>query len=271
MTFTFVNTGSAFRTRRTVEPVTPKTPNRRERVRNATVAEIKSVARDQLTADGPLAISLRAIARDMGMSAPALYRYFPSLEALLVALCVDLYDELRAFMVAECDKLDEHDYIGRVIIAARAFRTWAIGHQPEFTLMFASVSPVASHAGPHDPEVEPHAAALRFSQVFGHLFSKLYRQSDAERGFPLPAPATPPMSTELTEELLFCTRAIGADVPVEFAYTFLSYWVRLYGVVAMEVYGQLPIIQHPDQLFNAMLGEMAEQLHVDIRKWIGDA
>ena len=252
-----------------MEPVTPRTPNRRERVRNATVAEIKSVARDQLTADGPAAISLRAIARDMGMSAPALYRYFPSLEALLVALVVDLYDELRVYMEGECGRLPAEDHIGRLLVAAKAFRTWAVEHRPEFTLMFASVDLHAAGAAHHDPTIEPHAAAARFSQVFGRIFHELYRQTDEERGFPLPTPAVPNMSPELQQELVMCAHTIGADVPVEFSYMFLTYWIRLYGVVAMEVHGQLPIIEHPDLLFNAMLAEMASQLRVDISRWLG--
>ncbi|MEV0650559.1 TetR/AcrR family transcriptional regulator [Phytomonospora sp. NPDC050363] len=251
-----------------MEPVTPKPPNRRERVRNATVAEIKAVARRQLTADGPLAISLRAIARDMGMSAPALYRYFPSLEALLVALCVDLYDELRAFMETACDELAEDDHIGRVLVAARSFRSWAVSHRPEFTLMFASVDLHHNTDSHLDPTAEPHAAATRFSQVFGRIFGELYRQTDEERGFPLPLPTVPPMSAELQGELMACSQTIGADVPMEFAYIFLTYWIRLYGVVAMEVYGQLPVVNHPDLLFNAMLAEMAAQLQVDITRWI---
>ncbi|HEY1175547.1 MAG TPA: TetR/AcrR family transcriptional regulator [Phytomonospora sp.] len=254
-----------------MEPVTAKAPNRRERVRNATVAEIKSVARDQLDANGPAAISLRAIARDMGMSAPALYRYFPSLEALLVALVVDLYDELRVYMEAACDALPEKDYIGRVLVAARSFRAWAVGHRPEFTLMFASVDLHADGSAHLDPQAEPHAAATRFSQVFGRIFHDLYRQTDEERGFPLPIPEVPAMSPELQEELMRCSQTIGADVPMEFAYIFLTYWIRLYGVVAMEVHGQLPVIEHPDLLFNAMLAEMAAQLRVDISRLIGPA
>src|SRR5882672_12208641 len=71
------------------------TQTRRERLRTATVAEIKSLARRLLMAGGPHAFSLRAIARDMGMTAPAIYRYFPSLDALVAELAEDLYDELR--------------------------------------------------------------------------------------------------------------------------------------------------------------------------------
>ena len=245
-----------------MQPVTPKTPGRRERVRNATVAEIKEVARAQLAGEGPQGISLRAIARDMGMSTPALYRYFPSLEALVVALCVDLYEELGAYMLAACGELGEHDYIGRLLVAARSFRAWAVAHRNEFTLMFSSA--VTATHGAADTGEEPHAAATRFSRIFGVLFEALFRQSDAERGFPLPEPNVPPMSDRLAAEVAGCVHMIGADVPPGFAYVFMSYWIRLYGQVAMEVYGQLPVVAHPDELFDAMLFEMAGLLNVDL-------
>jgi len=61
-------------------------PSRRERLRNATLADIRHAARAQLAAGGPAAVSLRAIARDLGMTAPAIYRYFPSLDALMQAV-----------------------------------------------------------------------------------------------------------------------------------------------------------------------------------------
>ena len=69
-------------------------PTRRERLRTATLGEIRQVARQLVVTGGPAAISLRAIARELGMSAPALYRYFPNLEALVMAVCSDVYDEL---------------------------------------------------------------------------------------------------------------------------------------------------------------------------------
>src|SRR5258705_7881123 len=89
------------------------TPTRRERLRTATVAEIKDHGRRLLTNGGPTAISLRAIARDMGMTAPAIYRYFPSLEALVHELTEDLYDELRENIEAARDALAAADPLTR--------------------------------------------------------------------------------------------------------------------------------------------------------------
>src|SRR6476661_94588 len=78
-------------------------PTRRERLRTATVAEIKDLARRLLVSGGPTAISLRAIARDMGMTAPAIYRYFPSLDALVQEVVEDLYNEARLAIEAVRD------------------------------------------------------------------------------------------------------------------------------------------------------------------------
>ena len=80
--------------------------SRRDRVRAATVTEIKDTARRILVGEGIDGLSLRAIAREMGMTAPALYRYFPSREDLLVHLIGDLYDELSDTMEAARDAED---------------------------------------------------------------------------------------------------------------------------------------------------------------------
>ena len=73
---------------------------RRERVRQATVEEIKAVARAQMAAEGTAGVTLRAIAREMGMTAPALYRYFGSRDDLVTALVTDAYDALADAMEA---------------------------------------------------------------------------------------------------------------------------------------------------------------------------
>ncbi|HUV48875.1 MAG TPA: helix-turn-helix domain-containing protein, partial [Actinomycetes bacterium] len=81
----------------------PSAPTRRERLREQTRAEIKHAARAQLVTHGPRGIQLRAIARDVGLTAPALYRYFPSLEELTEAVTVDLFDELCDAMESSAD------------------------------------------------------------------------------------------------------------------------------------------------------------------------
>lgn len=245
-----------------MKPDTPP-PTRRERQRADTVADIKASAREHLAKSGPSAVSLRAVARDLGVSAPALYRYFPSHEALMTAMCVDYYDELGAYMWAQCEQLPEADAMGRLLTAARSFRAWAVANRAEFSLMFASQVPGAVLAKPGstsadlDPEAEPYASMLRFSSLFGALFTRCHTQTDAERGFALTAPDPPPMPQALREEIQRCAAMVGMHVPFRFAYVFHSFWIRLYGMVAMEIFGQLPVVQEAEALLEAELIHMA--------------
>ena len=83
----------------------PTPTSRRERLRESTLTEIRATARRLLVDQGPEAVSLRGIAREMGMSAPALYRYYDSREDLLTALVIDCYEELIGEMTRRRDEL----------------------------------------------------------------------------------------------------------------------------------------------------------------------
>jgi AcrR family transcriptional regulator len=208
------------------------TSTRRERLRTATVAEIKDLARRLLMAGGPQSISLRAIARDMGMTAPAIYRYFPSLDALVLELTEELYDELRETIEAARDTVPADDPLAQLGEMARAFRRWSIAHPAEFGLMFGN--PVPGVAKFEDGCVTPDHAGARFGAPFLNLIAQLWEQSQ----FP-----TPP--TEVLEARLgpylgpYTARQQDADLPIQIIYTYLSAWTRLYGLVAMEVFGHL--------------------------------
>src|SRR4051812_23200578 len=93
-------------------------PTRRERLRRETLAEVSATARRALVREGVEGVSLRAIAREMGMTAPALYRYYASREALLSALVVTLYDELTAALEAARDDVPADDVGARLIAAS---------------------------------------------------------------------------------------------------------------------------------------------------------
>lgn len=206
---------------------------RREMQRMATELEIKSVARRQLAQDGVQDVTLRAIARDMGMTAPALYRYFPSLDDLVASMCEDFFEEItESIGVAIAAEGDDG---GRAMHAAiRTFRTWAVEHRNEFALMFRK------DEGSHSEQ----ASTTRFAAVFFDLYVRLW----SARPFEVP---------ELTEtsaatcgavgrfadgffETDPATGAPGADAPPPGAlFVFARTWVRLYGVIGMEVFGQL--------------------------------
>src|SRR5690349_21605931 len=128
------------------------TTTRRERMRDATLQEIKEVAREHLRAHGPSGISLRAIARDIGMTAPALYRYYAGLDDLLAAMIETYIDEMCDAMEATRDGLPASDVGGRLVAVTRTFRAWAREHTPEFTMVFGAplpgFSPPSDEVGP---------------------------------------------------------------------------------------------------------------------------
>src|SRR4051812_23042063 len=151
-----------------------ESPTRRERVRAETVQEIKQTARRVLVEQGPDGLALRAVAREMGMTAPALYRYFDSREDLIEAVVADLYDELTHELERAIADSRPASVGVQLMRASRASRRWATAHRSEFGLLFAT--PAESIAAePHGPGEGPaQEASRRFGAVFGALFADLY-------------------------------------------------------------------------------------------------
>ena len=288
------------------------TLSRRDRVRAATVTEIKDTARRILVAEGPDGLSLRAIAREMGMTAPALYRYFPSREDLIGALIADLYDELTAAISTAAGAAG--DAAGRIAGAAtrgaagnpargtagdaaggidgaaargaagnlargtargvgggaaagetaggdprvgitaasRAFRAWALAHPREFGLLFGSPIPGIDA---HSDDSPAGLASERFGQVFGDLVARIYLAS------PFPVPAEDEMDPELRRQLRDWCSGLPVELPVGAGQVFLSCWIRLYGMVALEVFGHVQFaLPDAEPLFEAELRDLAVKL-----------
>lgn len=293
------------------------TLSRRDRVRAATVTEIKDTARRILVAEGPDGLSLRAIAREMGMTAPALYRYFPSREDLIGALIADLYDELTAAVstaartagrtpgdpargiapeaagdpargtagdaaggvadgVADgaaggvaggmaggtagvtggtagvAGETGEGDPRAGITAASRAFRAWALAHPREFGLLFGSPIPGIDA---HSDDSPAGLASERFGQVFGDLVARIYLTG------PFPVPAEDEMDPELRRQLRDWCSGLPVELPVGAGQVFLSCWIRLYGMVAMEVFGHLQFaLPDAEPLFEVELRDLAVKL-----------
>ncbi len=238
-------------------------PSRRERLRTATVAEIKDLARRLLVSGGPGAISLRAIARDMGMTAPAIYRYFPSLDALVAELTEDLYDELRESVEAARDKVTgDATPLVKLIEMARGFRRWSITHPAEFGLMFGS--PVPGVATFEDGCIAPDHAGARFGAPFLEAFAQLWQSA------PFPTPPAELIEARLGPHLAPYTAQHGTDVPVQVIYAYISAWTRLYGLVAMEVFGHLQwAVTDVEPLFEVELAAFVAQLSADDTRDLG--
>jgi AcrR family transcriptional regulator len=212
---------------------------RRERLRAATVQEIKATARRLLIAEGAPSVTLRAIAREMGMTAPGLYRYFPSHEDLWHDLCHDTYAAIADAIEASLEPLPRDQVELRMLTAAREFRSWAVAHPREFGLVFGMPLPgLVQVKDLTDPE---HVAGMRFALVFTQAFAALWEAR------PFPVDADEDLPAALAAQLRGYQEAVagatggqvGAQLPLGAVLVFLQAWVQLYGVVTMEVFGHL--------------------------------
>lgn len=226
-------------------------PTRRERLRTSTLAEIKEEARRLLVTGGPDAISLRAIAREMGMTAPAIYRYFDSLDALVEALANDLYLELHEIVARARDDVGT-DPVDQIRAMARAFREWSVTHPAEFALILGN--PLPGMIAFQESCVDETHPGAQFGRQFMETLNALWQQHH------YPTPPRSLMEERLAAHLEPLRANQGDDVPIEVAWAFLSGWTRLYGLVSMEVFHHLRwAVSDPEALFEMELHSYIEQ------------
>jgi AcrR family transcriptional regulator len=233
--------------------MTTTTPGRRERLRAEAVTEIKATGRQLLIDGGAANITLRAIAREMGMTAPAIYRYFDSLDALILAIVTDLLEELRVSVEQAAAAHAGTAPEVRIGHMARAFRRWALDHPAEFALMFGSPVPgVTAFAGHCSPIND---AGARFGETFFTVLGELYERQP----FGVDLPELP--GTNLSVAFKPYRDAFGDRFPLPVVYLFVASWTRLYGIVAMEVFGHLAwAMTDGEPLFEVELARTLHQL-----------
>src|SRR5580704_6085824 len=241
-------------------------PSRRDRVRAATTQEIIQTARKLLVQDGPEAMSLRAIAREMGMTAPALYRYFGSHEELLRHVVADIFTELAGYVRAGIHEaadastpgLYEADVMAiKLMAGCRAFRAWTLAHVPEFSMIFGSPLPGMEivHEMREDPTVD---CGYQFGQVFLDLFGDLYRRR------PFSIPADDEIEPGLRAQLARYRELAHTELPLGALQTFLRCWVLLYGTVSLEAFGHMKFaLDDASPMFELMLSDMAPMVGLE--------
>ncbi|MFI9505338.1 TetR/AcrR family transcriptional regulator [Nocardia sp. NPDC052566] len=219
-----------------------------------TDADIRRTARALLVEQGPDAVTLRAIARELGITAPALYRYYRSLDDLLDALRLDFCADLAAELATELAALPD-DGVLQFLAICKGFRRWALAHSREYTLVFAS------------PGAGRSQALRRFNEPFGRIF--LASAGRLLANYDIITTPTDAIPAELREdlvhfqtELLAALSESGQKFPAEkldlgVTYLMIQLWARLYGHVTLEVFGNYPIpFDNPEVLFDAMLVDL---------------
>jgi len=217
-------------------------PTRRVRQRAATTEEIKALARRQLAEQRPGALSLRAIARQMGTASSALYRYFPSQSDLVTALCVEAYDSLAGTVIAARDAQPPGDHARRWTALCHAWRGWSLEHPADFALIFGTPLP-----GYQAPPAATAAAAGRSIAAAAAVYAAAVRAGAAD-------PARAQIPAGLETEALWGTLAgdSGMAGQPQIAGIVISAWAALLGYLVAEIFGSLTqLITSTDLLYQA--------------------
>ncbi|MFF8380194.1 TetR/AcrR family transcriptional regulator [Streptomyces sp. NPDC015661] len=212
----------------------------RARARIEITAAIKDEARTQLAAEGAAKLSLRAVARELGMVSSALYRYFPSRDDLLTALIVDAYDAVgaaaeQAAAEQAAAETGTRRPLDRWTAVCRAVRAWAVAHPHEYALIYGS--PVPGYSAPQDTIVPASRVGL--------VLIEIARQAHTGEGV-----ALPPLADALRPEAVRISADIAPDLPPALAVALVAAWAQLFGLVSFEVFGQFNrVVEDRDTFF----------------------
>lgn len=204
---------------------TTSTP--RSRAREQTMRDIVRIGREHLATDGAAALSLRAVARDLGVVSSAVYRYVESRDELLTLLVVDGYDELGDAVDAALANLDRSDHAGRMTAIARAVRAWALAEPATYALLFGS--PVPGYEAPAERTTGPG------TRVIGRLV-EVWEDAWVAHAVTLPDDSVGPR--RLSRDLARVRREMGITAPKALVARGMLAWASLFGCVSFELFGQ---------------------------------
>ncbi|MFE6781120.1 TetR/AcrR family transcriptional regulator [Streptomyces sp. NPDC057680] len=218
----------------------------RARARIEITAAIKDEARTQLAAEGAAKLSLRAVARELGMVSSALYRYFPSRDDLLTALIVDAYDAIGAAAEKAAAETAGQRPLDRWTAVCRAVRVWAVAHPHEYALIYGS--PVPGYSAPQDTIVPASRVGL--------VLIEAARSAHTGEGV-----ALPPLPEGLRPEAARLAADIAPDLPPALAVALVAAWSQLFGLISFEVFGHFHnIVEDRDAFFAASARRLGQDV-----------
>jgi AcrR family transcriptional regulator len=218
----------------------------RERVRALTVAEIKEQAYAQIAEGGPGTLSLSGIAKAMGMSGPAMYRYFASREELMATLVTESFEDLADSLSEIAARVRKREPEHRLRAVAHGFREWALASPHRYRLVFGS----SYGTGALDPARIIPAATRSMTTIL----SALDELDDS----------TPPVVRDaaLGRELKEWGKRQGVREDFEESALLLGIvaWTRLHGIVSLEIEGFfLPLEVDPARVFDSEIDDLISQ------------
>jgi AcrR family transcriptional regulator len=215
----------------------PQPPTIRERYRAQVRAEVKQAALAQLAQAGPGGISISAIGKQLGVSGPALYRYFASRDELLTELVIDAYHDLADALTAATSRVSSHDPGASLEALARAYRSWALAQPHRYRLLF----------GPPLPGYDAHAQRLiDAAQKAMNLLLDILAATGDRAAAPPPQP--------LASQLAAWAQPHQPGIDPATALRAVVIWSRLHGLVSLEIAGNFASMSlDPSQLFDTQL------------------
>jgi AcrR family transcriptional regulator len=211
-------------------------------------AAIKETALHQIGENGAASLSLRAIARELHITAPAIYNHYPSRDDLVTALIIDAYTSLGDAQFAALAGLPADDHAGKLGALGLAYRAWAVAYPQRYLLIFGS--PIPGYHCP--PESSMPVAARSLSALVGVL-------EDARRLGDLLPEAEPRLTTALRQQLA-AWQALHPVADIYGLYLALVIWSRVHGLVMLEIDNQYPpFIQDPGLIFRREVDMIVRQ------------
>lgn len=209
---------------------------------------IKETAWSQIGEYGASALSLRAVARELKISAPAIYNYFPDRDALVTALIIDAFTSFGDSQLAARDSVPPEDLVGRFRGIGIAYRNWAHTYPQRYQLIFGT--PIPGYEAPIE-KVFPSS-----SRSILALFSVVENFRAAGR---LTVDSFPPVKTEYQAQYEMWQTQVGDIHPVS-VFVAMIIWARVHGIVSLEIQGNLPPFgESGDELYLHELDSIAKQ------------
>ncbi|MCU1435911.1 MAG: TetR family transcriptional regulator [Pseudarthrobacter sp.] len=205
----------------------PRTP--RERARAQTISDIIRLGREHLATHGAAALSLRAVARDLGVVSSAVYRYVANRDELLTLLVVDACSELGDAVDVAVSAGPDADFAGRFHALGQAVRGWALREPARYGLLFGS--PVPGYRAPADRTEAPGTRVI-YSLV--GILDAAFRAGELKA----PPAGAAVVPSALSADFEAIRTGLGLAVPDGLIANGLLVWTSLFGAVSFEVFGQ---------------------------------
>jgi AcrR family transcriptional regulator len=228
--------------------------SRRDRRKAETISDIKAAALRQLAAGGPAGISMRAIARDLDMTATGVHYYYPDRQALIDALTADGFTALAAALRSAYEEGSDLPARERWLTLARAWRAWALRHSAEYLLIYGHTGGAARRVNEHVAKAMTDAVSVLFASM-----RNCARHGDID--VPRLGEAIPPALREQFAAWRGAADGIG-DLPDGALAACMLTYSRLHGAIVLELVGHVPpqLTDH-DALFDMQMEHTTDSLH----------